>query len=92
VNPATASKPEAYRMETYTYIYQSSYGSPEVDKTTPAITSAKVSPDGLRVDLEVSKLQRGHVHELHLDGVRSRQGNPLLHREAYYTLNYIPKK
>jgi hypothetical protein len=43
-----------------------------------------------RVRLFVDKLQVGHVHELHLDGVRSASGQPLLHREAYYTLNFIP--
>ena len=38
-------------MDAYTYIYQSSYGSPVVDKTQPKIEEARVSPDGLRVDL-----------------------------------------
>jgi hypothetical protein len=31
------------------------------------------------------------VHELHLPGVRSKTGEPLLHPAAYYTLNYIPE-
>jgi len=49
-----------------------------------------LSKDGRRVHLQIDKLQRGHVHELHLPGVRSRDGQPLLHDAAYYTLNYIP--
>jgi len=40
--------------------------------------------------LHIDQLQEGHVHELHLDGVRSKDNLPLLHRRAYYTLNYIP--
>jgi len=34
----------------------------------------------------------GHVHELHLPGVRSASSEPLLHDAAYYTLNKIPEK
>ena len=90
VDKETAGKIESYTMETYTYIYKSSYGSPEVDHTKPKIESATVSEDGLRVKLKIDGLQLGHVHELHLPGVRSTEGLPLLHAEAYYTLNEIP--
>ena len=90
VDPATAANPQSYKLSTYTYIYQSVYGSPEVDGTTPTITKAAVAADGKSVRLTVDKVQEGHVHELHLDGIKSAQGQPLLHPTAYYTLNYIP--
>ena len=83
---------ESYEMKTYTYIYQSSYGSPEVDHTEPTITKAVASADGKSVRLYVDGLQEGHVHELHSQGIRSADGKPLLHEAAYYTLNYIPMK
>jgi hypothetical protein len=35
-------------------------------------------------------LRAGYVHELHLPGMRSAEGEALLHGEAYYTLNRIP--
>lgn len=91
VNPETAAAVDSYKMTTYTYIYQSAYGSPEVDHTEPTITAAEVSEDGREVLLKVDGLQRGHVHELHVPGVRSKNGLPLLHQEAYYTLNYLKK-
>ncbi len=90
VDPATAGSPASYKMETYTYIYQASYGSPEVDKTAPAIKSAVVSKDARTVRLIVDGLEEGHIHELELSGVRSAHGQPLLHHTAFYTLNYIP--
>ncbi|HEX5103737.1 MAG TPA: hypothetical protein VFV87_08010 [Pirellulaceae bacterium] len=90
VEAATAGDPKSYKLSTYTYIYQAAYGSPEVDPTEPKITKIEVSPDGKKVRLTIDKLQEGHVHELHLDGVRSAAGQPLLHPAAYYTLNYIP--
>ena len=68
------------------------YGSPVVDKTRPNITKAVVGKDGKSVRLYVDKLQEGHIHELHAPGVRSAEGLPLLHPEAYYTLNYVPAK
>jgi glucose/arabinose dehydrogenase len=90
VDPATAGDLKSYRLSTYTYIYQAPYGSPEVDGTEPAIARVEVSGDGLAARLFVDKLQEGHVHELHANGVRSAEGKPLLHPQAYYTLNYIP--
>ncbi len=89
VDPQSAGDVGAYRLGTYTYIYQSSYGSPEVDHTTPEILAATVSQDRMRVQLKVNGLQPGHVHELHADGVTNGQQHSLLHQEAYYTLNYL---
>ena len=90
-DPVTTADPASYAMSTYTYIYQSGYGSPEVDHTTPQITNIEVADDRKTVRLTVDGLQEGHVHELHLDGVRSATGKKLLHAEAYYTLNYLPE-
>jgi len=92
VDPKTASDVASYKLGTYTYIYQSVYGSPEVDHTTPTITAAEVAKDGKTVRLKVDGMQIGHVHELHLNGVRSAKDLPVLHKQAYYTLNYLPKK
>lgn len=90
VDRKTAADPKSYRLRTHTYIYQASYGSPEVDETAPTIERATVSDDGLSVRLAVGRLEEGHVHELHMDGVRSAGGLSLLHAEAYYTMNGIP--
>ena len=92
VDREVAGKVESYRMKTYTYIYQSSYGSPEVDHTKPVIAKIEAAADGMSVRLRIDGLQAGHVHELKLDGIRSAGGQPLLHKQAYYTLNQIPKQ
>jgi glucose/arabinose dehydrogenase len=82
----------SFRMEAYTYIYQKAYGSPEVDQVTPKVTVASVSEDGLSLKLKVAPLTRGHVHELHADGLKTKDGgHGLLHPAAYYTLNEIPE-
>lgn len=92
VDPKTAADPKSYQLTTYTYIYRADYGSPEVDHTSPKIELAAVAADKKSVHLQVSALQEGHVHELTASGLRSADGLPLLHKEAYYTLNYIPAK
>jgi hypothetical protein len=89
VNRDTASDIKSYDMRSFTYIFQGAYGSPEVDESKPTVRSAKVSDDGLRVTLEVDGLQRGNIHHLQSKGVRSASGLPLLHSDAYYTLNYL---
>ena len=53
---------------------------------------AKVAQDGKSVRLTISPLTKGHIHELHLDGVKSADGLPVLHPVGYYTLNEIPAK
>ncbi|MCC9608171.1 hypothetical protein LOC68_01330 [Blastopirellula sp. JC732] len=87
----TATATDSYKLTTYTYIYQESYGSPEVDHTEPKITKIEKVNDKT-VRLYIDGLQKGHVHELHSPGVRSADGQPLWHEVAYYTLNQIPAK
>lgn len=92
IDTASASDVKSYTMQTYTYLFQGAYGSPEVDHTKPTITKVEVGKDKKSVRLYVDGLQEGHVHELHAPGVRSAADMSLLHKEAYYTLNYIPAK
>lgn len=92
VDPVTASNPASYTAREFTYIYQEKYGSPEVDDVLPKIEKIDVAKDGKSVRLKFDVLTKGHIHELHLDGVRSAKGTPVLHPVAYYTLNEIPAK
>ena len=87
----SASNLDSYHLTSHTYRYQSQYGSEELQEHSHAIKSAEVSDDGLRVRLRVESLREFFVHSLHADGVRSEAGEPLLHSDAYYTLNKIPK-
>ena len=91
VDPATAGNPASYGMEAWTYIYQSGYGSPEVDQATPKITAASVSADNTKVRLKVDGRVQGLVHHLTAKGVKSAAGSDLWHPEGWYTLNEIPK-
>ena len=91
VDKATA-KDASFKMRAYTYIYQKAYGSPEVDHVEPKVSVASVSEDGKSLKLKVEPMTKGHVHELHSEGLKTSEGgNRLLHTDAYYTLNEIPE-
>ncbi len=92
VDPNTAGDPASYTIKAYTHIYQSTYGSPKVDESTPTVKSVRVASDGRSARLVIDGLVEGHVHEMHLPGVTSAKGANLLHPSAYYTLNLIPAK
>lgn len=90
VDPDTARNPASFRMTSYTYNYHSSYGSDEVDSAEIPISEIRVSDDGLTATLVCEGLREGYVHELRAPGVRSAEGQQLLHAEAFYTLNRVP--
>lgn len=92
VDAASAGDVKSYSMRAFTYAYREQYGGDEVDEIIPQITAAKVAADGKSVRLNVSPLTQGHIHELHMDGVKSTNGEALLHTVGYYTLNEIPNK
>jgi hypothetical protein len=89
LEPATADRVAAYSMQSYTYNYFSTYGSPEVDRKAVTVQSVKLSADRKKVVLEVPGLAVGRVYELVLEGVRGEGGEPVLHPQAYYTLNNL---
>ena len=91
IDPKTAGDKASYAMNSWTYIYQSNYGSPEVDKTNQTIESVTVGADKKSVRLKVSGLQAGHCHHLKSNGVRSKAGGELWHSDAYYTINEFVK-
>lgn len=90
VDPITAGAPASWKMGTFTHIYHAGYGGPEVDETVPVVRSAIVSDDRRSVRIRLNELKRGHVHEFDLEAIRSAAGEPLLHRDAYYTVNEVP--
>ncbi len=90
VEVESGGDPASYQVSTFTHIYHAGYGGPEVDQTTPTVKSVALSADGLEAVLVLSEIKLGHVHEFDLGELRSREGEELLHRDAYYTVNAIP--
>ena len=92
IDAKTAGDLKSYSMREFTYAYREAYGGDEIDEILPTITAAEVGADGQSVRLKISPLTKGHIHELHFEGVKNTAGHPLLHTVGYYTLNEIPAK
>lgn len=83
VDPKTAGDASSYTARQFTYAYREAYGGDEVDVVTPKLTKVTVSQDGKSVRVTFDELIQGHIHEMHLDGVRSADGRPVLHPVGY---------
>lgn len=83
---------DSYSGKSYVYKYHPVYGSPPIFIEPLKIKGVRVSEDGKKARLVVDNLSPYHVHEIHVEGLRSATTNlPILHPIAYYTLNKIPK-
>jgi hypothetical protein len=92
LDAVSAQRSAAYSLQSFTHNYWSTYGSPEVGRRAEKIQDVTLASDGRKVALAVRGLRKGRVYELHLDGVKSADGDDVLHPEAYYTLNEIPAR
>jgi hypothetical protein len=90
VDPASLGK-KPVSVSSFTYVYNSNYGGPEIDTRAEVLGDAKLSKDGKTLTVPVENLRKGRVYEFRVDGPKSRDGEGVLHPEAYYTLNYLVK-
>ncbi|MBC7744783.1 MAG: c-type cytochrome, partial [Flavobacterium sp.] len=82
----------SYSVESFTYKYQSVYGSPPVNNQICQIKGVQLSVDGLKARIVVDKLRKNYIHNITLNGIRDKQNSfSLVHPTAYYTLNNIPQ-
>ncbi len=92
VDPKSAEDLASYSLESYTYKYNSVYGSPPVDTEEIEIKGVKVSEDGMKVRIVADNLREHYIHTLHLEGLRSKESYySLIHPTSYYTLHNIPQ-
>ena len=91
VDPQSVKGESAITLQSYTYNYWSTYGSPEVDRRPVPIEQVEVGDSGRSVRLIVRRedLVTGRVYHVSAPGVRSVDGRPLLHSEGFYTLNRL---
>ncbi len=92
VDTNSGSSPASYAISAFTHPYHAGYGGPEIQQQQPAVKSVVLAEDGLSATLALEKLDAGFVYELDLAGLRSRDGESLLHRNAFYTVNEIPDR
>ncbi len=79
-----------YFVESYTYRHWGTYGSPEVERRQNEIAEIQVADDGKQVSLTVPKREPRRVFHLQVKNLKAADGTPLLHNEAWYTMNAVP--
>lgn len=82
-----ASDPANYSLGRFRYVYHGHYGSPRVEEADVAIVEVKVNDTADQVELELSELQPGFIHELEIRNLHAADGRELESPYAYYTLN-----
>ncbi|MFB9414727.1 family 16 glycoside hydrolase [Dactylosporangium matsuzakiense] len=91
VSDATAASLAArYNFRQWRYVSTPAYGGPKVDEESLPVTSATLSADRLKVNVQVAGLKPGRV--VHLRSPRpfsSTSGESLWSTEAWYTLNAL---
>ena len=80
----------SYAISAFTHPYHAGYGGPEIEQQKPAVESVTLAEDGMWAKIKLEKLERGFVYEFDLVELRSRDGEELLHRNAFYTVNEVP--
>jgi len=91
VDKTSAENLDAYSGRSFVYKYHAAYGSPTISEEALKIKGVKVSADGLKVRVVVANLRQYYIHQLSVSGLRSAAEKlPVLHPDAYYTLNNIP--
>lgn len=92
LDAASAKNLTSYECASHTYLYHATYGSDEIQKEKLTIEEVSLAADNRSVRLKIKGLRELFVHELIAAGIRSQEGEPLLHPHAWYTLNRIPRR
>jgi mono/diheme cytochrome c family protein len=86
----SAAEPAHYQIRRFQYNYHPLDGSLRVLEADVPVTSARLEPDGLGLQLELLELQPSYIYEFTIsEKVVSRTNQPLANRTAYYTANRL---
>lgn len=82
-----------FSVKRYHYLYTGNYGSPQSDETVIPVKEASLSSDRTSITLTfpVETYPIGMVYEFRVDNLRDANGEKMLHKEAWYTVQRIPK-
>jgi cytochrome c len=89
--PGLAPAPADFRVNDWRYEPTAEYGGPKLDERELEVAAAVLSPDRRRVFLALGGLAAGRVVHLEVVGALAGASGPLWSREAWYTLNRIPR-
>jgi hypothetical protein len=90
IDPKTIGE-KPVSVSSFTYLYYSNYGCPEMDQRFETVSKPRLSEDGKTLSVSVGGRKKGRIYEIRLDGLATAEGEKVLHPEAYYTINELVK-
>jgi hypothetical protein len=92
VDRSAGQAADSYAISAFTHPYHAGYGGPEIERFEASVEAVALAEDGLSATIALDSLKQGFVYEFDLSGLRSRDEEELLHRNAFYTVNEIPAR
>jgi azurin len=89
IDEETAYNPASYDIQSFTYKYHHTYGSPIVNQRKAKVKGIQLLEDGKTVHIALDSLPLGYIFGITADGIKNTEGNSLLHNAGYFTLNVI---
>ncbi len=90
IDTASAMNFANYEVKRFYYEYHQAYGSKQFDVKKIAVDKITLSPDGLKVKIDLADMQAGYVYEFRLGDILSVQKDQkLINKIVCYTLNRL---
>ncbi len=89
VEPQLSLDLNNYLISSYRRVSTPAYGGDDVDRRTESVVGAKLSDDGMSVQIQMKELRAGFVYELRLKNLSNNK--VFFPAEAHYSLNQIPE-
>ncbi|KPM49617.1 auracyanin family protein [Jiulongibacter sediminis] len=89
INEEKAYNPSSYDIQSFTYKYHHTYGSPIINQREVKIKGIELSEDRKTVHLAVDTMRLGYIFGITAEGITNDKDENLLHNVGYFTLNRI---
>ena len=86
---ADADQAAKYAVSQWKYTPTASYGGPKQETQVRTVSAVQVSPDKMKVYLEIAGLKVGQVVHIATTGLKAEGGDSLWYPKTWYTLNAI---
>jgi cytochrome c len=92
LDPGVSVQPADFAVRSFRYRPTAEYGGPKLDERVLPVARVELTPDRRRVLLALDGLAAGRVLHLEVVGALTGAGGQALwSREAWYTLNRMPR-
>jgi hypothetical protein len=78
-------------VKSHTYEYNSSYGAPKINERQLVINHSSISPDGLKLTLDIGPLKENYLHLIDMSAMHTKNGGIIYGNKVWYQVVKAPK-